>query len=432
MPKITPDKEIAIRTENLGKRYRLGSRQAGYRTLREALIDTLAAPVRAVRRAWQQGGEGGREPGNNTIWALKNISLEVPQGDILGIIGRNGAGKTTLLKVLSRITEPTSGRAVLRGRVGSLLEVGTGFHPELTGRENIFLNGAILGMSRREIQRQFDEIVAFAEMGRFIDTPLKRYSTGMATRLAFAIAAHLDTEILLVDEVLAVGDLGFRQRCLGKMKDVTQEGRTVIFVSHDMNAIRRLCKRAVWLEEGEVRASGEVAEVVASYEASFQGPEGQRAWRVQRAHPPNSTKWFSYVSLTTADGEPTTAFSYGDTLCLTVGMEGNTSHQSHFFEWKINYLSAGMVLAWGGSKATPGGDVPGGCRQVSVFIGPLTLTEGSYSISLNMGVGGIALFDFWHDAIVFEVVKCKSVDSDHHFSTLYAPLYIPYKMKYEA
>ncbi len=231
----------AIRIEHLGKRYRLNGSQVAYPTLRETLTDLLKAP-------WRRANPSQASPGDE-LWALRDVSLEIPQGEILGIIGRNGAGKTTLLKILSRITEPTTGRVELRGRVGSLLEVGTGFHHELSGRENIFMNGAILGMSRREIQAKFEEIVAFAEIEPFLDTPLKRYSTGMGTRLAFAVAAHLEPDILLVDEVLAVGDMGFRKKCLGKMQDVTQAGRTVLFVSHDMNSIRRLCRSAVWLEQ---------------------------------------------------------------------------------------------------------------------------------------------------------------------------------------
>ncbi len=207
--------------------------------------------------------QAGPEP--NTFWALKDVSFTVEQGDIVGIIGRNGAGKSTLLKVLTRITEPTSGRAVLRGRVGSLLEVGTGFHPELTGRENIFLNGAILGMRRREIERKFDEIVAFSEVERFIDTPVKRYSSGMYVRLAFAVAAHLDPEILLVDEVLAVGDAAFQKKCLGKMGEVASQGRTVLFVSHYMHVVRSFCSRLVYLEAGRADASLSIGDAISRY-----------------------------------------------------------------------------------------------------------------------------------------------------------------------
>ncbi|MFZ2089194.1 MAG: ABC transporter ATP-binding protein, partial [Desulfobaccales bacterium] len=232
---------IAISIHQLGKQYRLGCERASYRTLRETLTDAFKAPLAGwtPRNSSRQGSSPAS--GSDMIWALKDVSLDIPQGEILGIIGKNGAGKTTLLKILSRITEPTTGRVQLWGRVGSLLEVGTGFHQELTGRENIFMNGAILGMSRREIQRKFHEIVAFAEIEPFLDTPLKRYSTGMGMRLAFAVAAHLETDILLVDEVLAVGDFSFQKKCIGKMGDVARLGRTVLFVSHNMHAIVNLC-----------------------------------------------------------------------------------------------------------------------------------------------------------------------------------------------
>jgi lipopolysaccharide transport system ATP-binding protein len=251
--------EIAVRTERLGKAYKLGMNRGGYGTLRESLAE-------ASRRALQR--VAGRHPApsaDDTLWALRDLSLTVRRGEVLGLIGHNGAGKTTLLKILSRITEPTSGWADVTGRVGSLLEVGTGFHPELTGRENIFLNGAILGMRRAEIRRRFDEIVSFAEVARFLDTPVKRYSSGMSVRLAFAVAAHLETEILLVDEVLAVGDAAFQRKCLAKMNEVAMEGRTVLFVSHNLATIRSLCERSVLLERGRVVADGAATEAIDSY-----------------------------------------------------------------------------------------------------------------------------------------------------------------------
>jgi lipopolysaccharide transport system ATP-binding protein len=233
-----------ITVENLGKQYRLGTQGAAYATLREAITNALRS-----RR------DPGRENGNSsqqTIWALRDVSFEIQPGEVVGIIGRNGAGKSTLLKILSRVTEPTTGRVKLFGRVGSLLEVGTGFHPELTGRENVFLNGSILGMSRKEILRRFDEIVAFAEVEKFVDTPVKRFSSGMYLRLAFAVAAHLEPEILIVDEVLAVGDAAFQQRCLGRMREVATAGRTVLFVSHNMAAISALCSKAMVLSQGSI------------------------------------------------------------------------------------------------------------------------------------------------------------------------------------
>jgi lipopolysaccharide transport system ATP-binding protein len=259
--------DIAIRVENLGKRYRIG-KQERYQTLRDTLTDTVTAPLRWLRHGRSANGNGTPDH----IWALKDVSFEIPRGEVVGIIGRNGAGKSTLLKVLSRITEPTEGRAKIHGRVGSLLEVGTGFHPELTGRENIYLNGAILGMKRAELQRRFDEIVAFAEVEKFIDTPVKHYSSGMHVRLAFAVAAHLEPEILIVDEVLAVGDQQFQRKCLGKLESVAHGGRTVALVSHNMAAIQSLCSSAVLLDGGTVRMAGRTSDVLSVYQDSWGGP----------------------------------------------------------------------------------------------------------------------------------------------------------------
>jgi lipopolysaccharide transport system ATP-binding protein len=248
----------SIRLMNVGKQYRRGMRTEAYTTLRDVLSSGAVRALASARRR--------READEDLLfWALRDVSMDVPRGSALGLIGPNGAGKSTLLKILSRVTEPTKGEVRLQGRVGSLLEVGTGFHPELTGRENVLLNGAILGMARGEIRAKFDAIVAFAETGSFIDTPVKHYSTGMYLRLAFAVAAHLEPEILLVDEVLAVGDAAFQKRCLGKMDDVAREGRTVIFVSHNLDAIRRLCSHAVMLERGQVVCFGDTSSVLARY-----------------------------------------------------------------------------------------------------------------------------------------------------------------------
>jgi lipopolysaccharide transport system ATP-binding protein len=260
---------LAIVADNISKRYQIGEVQ-GYQTFRETLTRAASLPFRWVR------GERGK-PATRAFWALRNVSLEVKQGDVVGILGRNGAGKSTLLKVLSRITAPTTGRATLRGRMGSLLEVGTGFHPELSGRDNIYLNGSILGMSRAEIRRHFDEIVAFAEIEEFLDTPVKNYSSGMYMRLAFAVAAHLDPEILVVDEVLAVGDTTFQKKCLKKMDSVARQGRTVLFVSHNMAAISALCNTGVLLQKGEVIACGPIQKVIQKY-ASSAGVSSSTHW----------------------------------------------------------------------------------------------------------------------------------------------------------
>jgi lipopolysaccharide transport system ATP-binding protein len=268
----------AISVENVSKAYRIGHlTNGGYRTLRESLTDSLAGIGRQIKRLARPSS--AQVSGNvETFWALNDVSFAIQPGEAIGIIGRNGAGKSTLLKILSRITEPSSGRATIRGRLASLLEVGTGFHAELTGRENIYLNGSILGMSRREIHRKFDEIVAFSEVEQFLDTPVKRYSSGMYVRLAFAVAAHLEPELLLVDEVLAVGDAGFQRKCLGKMGEVSRQGRTILFVSHNMGAVGRLCSRAVWLEKGRVRQVGEVNRVVSEYLRTAADGRGELAF----------------------------------------------------------------------------------------------------------------------------------------------------------
>jgi len=269
--------DIALRTVGLGKMYRIGGERQAYRTLRDTLVQAAKRPIERVRHP------GAATHTSEDLWALRDINLEVRHGEALGVIGRNGAGKSTLLKVLSRITEPTEGRVEIRGRVASLLEVGTGFHPELTGRENIQLNGAILGMSRAEIKSKFDEIVEFAEIGRFLDTPVKRYSSGMYVRLAFAIAAHLEPEVLIVDEVLAVGDFAFQRKCLGRMEDVAHRGRTVLFVSHNLAAVTSLCTRAILLDSGRLLTDGPPKDVVGGYVSSGDESESSKEWPVDRA-----------------------------------------------------------------------------------------------------------------------------------------------------
>jgi lipopolysaccharide transport system ATP-binding protein len=286
-----------IQSEGLGKRFRRGlSVDAG---LRHALERFVKSPLSTFRKK------------EETFWALKDVSLKVKEGEVLGLIGRNGAGKTTLLKILSRITKPTTGWAEIHGRVGSLLEVGTGFHPELTGRENAFLSGAILGMNKREIERKFDEIVAFAELEKFIDTPVKHYSSGMYVRLAFAVAAHLEPEILLVDEVLAVGDINFQKKCLGKMGDVARAGRTVVLVSHQLNQIRKLCHRVVWVDDGTIRLNGDTHEVVSAYESAMRRSEkaGEQANRA----PASKASFLRWEIVGPGGGEPNILNGLGPT-----------------------------------------------------------------------------------------------------------------------
>jgi lipopolysaccharide transport system ATP-binding protein len=264
---------VVVSVEGVSKRYRIGALHRGYDSLREVLAGKVAARVKRLRR-----GRAGGDDEETTLWALKEVSFEVRRGEILGVVGRNGAGKSTLLKILSRITRPSTGQVEIYGRVGSLLEVGTGFHPDLTGRENVYLNGAVLGMRKAEIDAKFDEIVAFSELERFIETPVKRYSSGMYVRLAFSVAAHLEPEILIMDEVLAVGDMAFQQKCLDKMNEIRRQGRTIFFVSHNLPAITRLCMRAVLLDRGRLVAEGQPQEVVNRYLSTSWGAGAERVW----------------------------------------------------------------------------------------------------------------------------------------------------------
>jgi lipopolysaccharide transport system ATP-binding protein len=346
----------AIRAHGVGKRYTISEEQAGYRSLREVLANA------AKRRRGK--ALGGSE--SNILWALKDISFEIAKGEVVGIIGRNGAGKSTLLKILSRITEPTLGYADITGRVGSLLEVGTGFHPELSGRENIYLNGAILGMRNVEIQRSFHEIVAFAEVDRFIDTAVKHYSSGMYLRLAFAVAAHLNPEILLVDEVLAVGDYAFQAKCLKKMKDVTGEGRTVVFVSHNLGAIQRLCQRCILLDQGEVLTQGPTEKVIQAYVSRG------LIERAEYAQPHNPEKPINLrrVWAATPDGEGAHEFRYDQHIKIEIEYEVNQPLQDCAV-W-MGIRTAGEVWAFG----TADYDVDGSALGLRI--------PGSYRSTVNI------------------------------------------------
>ena len=318
--------EVAIHADALSKRYRIGSRERYY-TLRDTVAGVVSAPFRrllgngqmsALNSSSQSAMRGSQ---SEFIWALKDVSFEVKQGEVVGMVGRNGAGKSTLLKILSRITEPSEGEVRIYGRVGSLLEVGTGFHPELSGRENIYLNGAILGMREREIDHKFDEIVAFAEVEKFLDTPVKRYSSGMYMRLAFAVAAHLETEILLVDEVLAVGDLAFQRKCMGRIGDVAQQGRTVIFVSHNMRAIRQLCGRVLWLDNGELKGDSNAEKTIGKYLQNISwSHESADLSSLIRRLPPDPAFRLESVTLR-QNGMPVAGVENGQPLEVAIGYQ---------------------------------------------------------------------------------------------------------------
>ncbi|HKM83050.1 MAG TPA: ABC transporter ATP-binding protein [Candidatus Acidoferrum sp.] len=364
-----------IQAEGLGKRYRRGL-QASRGLLRDSLARTLRSPLSVFRRANQE-----------TFWALKDVSLEVHEGEVLGLIGRNGSGKTTLLKILSRITQPTAGWAEIHGRVGSLLEVGTGFHPELTGRENTYLSGAILGMSKSEITRKFDEIVAFAELDKFIDTPVKHYSSGMFVRLAFAVAAHLEPEILLVDEVLAVGDINFQKKCLGKMGDVARAGRTVVLVSHQLNQIRRLCQRVVWIDAGSVRQDGPTHEVVSAYESAMASHENNS--HVQH-HGPSIKARFTRWEISKSRGDdPHTLNDFGPvTVKFTVDIRQPTK-MGHYGVALRNHEQQ-VVWAWAVQPIR----LEIGVRQLCHTFPSLPLRPGPYTWLAALYDEG-ELVDWW-------------------------------------
>jgi lipopolysaccharide transport system ATP-binding protein len=378
--------EIVIRAENLGKRYRIGERER-YLALRDLLARAASAPMRMFVRN-PSSPNGNHRNGNRPhadqlhIWALKETSLEIHQGEVVGLIGRNGAGKSTLLKILSRITKPTTGWAKIHGRVGSLLEVGTGFHAELTGSENIYLSGAILGMSKTEIARKFDEIVAFAEIEKFINTPVKHYSSGMYLKLAFSVAAHLEPEILLVDEVLAVGDASFQKKCLGKMGQVSRDGRTILFVSHNMAAIKALCSRAVWMKDGTVNTSGRVAEVVDNYLLGTARSACAREWPDPTAAPGNESVRISYIRIVSPEG--------GVEITIDTGVQIEIGFEN--FRENINLgcticvrSSEGIIIFQSGHRITLDNDSRCGFYQVTGRIPGHLLNAGRYSVDMVFG-----------------------------------------------
>lgn len=403
--------DVVIRVENLGKLYRIGE-QERYKALRDILTDALAKPFRLVRNLWSGDGVSPIDPADNYIWALKDVSFEVKEGEVIGIIGRNGAGKSTLLKILSCITEPTTGRAEIRGRVGSLLEVGTGFHPELTGRENIYLNGAILGMGKAEIERKFDEIVAFAEVEKFIDTPVKHYSSGMYLRLAFAVAAHLEPEILLVDEVLAVGDAAFQKKCLGKMGEVAREGRTVLFVSHNMEAVTSLCQRGVLLQEGRISKIGPADEVIGAYMSQLGSVMAANSPMIHFPSDPDKPAQILSVALKTPTGELSLVHNLLSPITVTMEYVLRRDFPNLYVACHVR-RSDGYVI-YGTSDMDyvnytqePLQDVfpkPAGLYQASVTLPAPLLNTGIYELQVALSIPRVDSPDL-HRNIFFEVVE---------------------------
>ena len=395
---------VAIEAHELSKRYRIGQMQAAYGTLRDSLSRAAARLVGRDEEAHEV----------EEIWALRDVSFSVRQGEVLGVIGRNGAGKSTLLKVLTRITTPTSGRAVIRGRVGSLLEVGTGFNPELTGRENVFLNGSILGMKRREIQRKLAEIIEFSGVEKFIDTPVKRYSSGMGVRLAFSVAAHLEPEILLVDEVLAVGDAEFQQRCLGRMEDLSGAGRTVLFVSHNMQAINQLCDRALWLEDGRLIENGEPSEVITHYLHSAHGSGSRISWPDDDSAPGDDLVRLLSVRAIDEDGDTIDTIDVRRAVGVEIGFRVLREGPPAFAKIKVHDRQGDIAFnamdteAHWHDSGSPG-------RYVSTaWIPPNLLNEGTTSVDValcTLRAPKLLQRGAWYDAVSFYVVDPGDGDS---------------------
>ena len=401
----------AIQVRGLGKVYPIGRRMVGHRTFRDALSDSLSAPFRKVRRL--VGGDAFGASGlDQMMWALRDVSFDVNPGDVVGVVGRNGAGKSTLLKILSRITEPSRGYAEIRGRLGSLLEVGSGFHSELTGRENIYLNGAILGMRKQEIDKKFDEISAFSEIERFIDTPVKHYSSGMAMRLAFGVAAHLETEILLVDEVLAVGDAAFQKKCLGKMGDVAKEGRTVLMVSHNLGAIADLCQTALWFDGGRLRTQGQSSEVIRQYLQSY--ASSQARWERPSDSPLVEKLNFLSARVLSNGGESVNVVDFDKPFHVEI-LYRIARPTRGFMVSAILANGQGFTVLESAERDSVETEeelrAPGVYRAVCTVPGSL-LKHGIYYLSLSARQRGVELIEQQSEVLAFEVSSANRAGID--------------------
>ena len=399
--------DTAIRVDGLSKRYRIGFKEQIHDTLGGAVADFVTRPARNLRRLRRMSrfSEDGHDP-DDVIWALRDVSFEVARGEIVGLIGRNGAGKSTLLKILSRITAPTRGRVELSGRVSALLEVGTGFHPELTGRENIYLNGSVLGMRKKEIDQKFDQIVDFSEVEKFIDTPVKRYSSGMSVRLAFAVAAHLEPEILLVDEVLAVGDVKFQEKCIGKMQDVTSGGRTVLFVSHNMGSVQKLCCRALLVHEGRILRNGPTREVIGHYLGLGAEHVGERVWDDVASAPGDETARMRAVRVLDEDGRPTTEFDVRDPVL--VQMEYWVLRDVGWLDVAFEFRNERGELVFistddSGDSASPSRARAPGFYRSTCRIPPDLLNNGQIFVLAAL-TDGVRVHTIQRDAVMFNVV----------------------------
>jgi lipopolysaccharide transport system ATP-binding protein len=412
--------DIAIRAENLGKQFHIGALKKN-RNLREALVDGFKAPFRRAANLLR-GQATGAADFDETIWALKDVSFEIRRGETVGIIGGNGAGKSTLLKIISRITEPTEGFADIHGRMGSLLEVGTGFHPELTGRDNIYLNGAILGMKKADIKRKFDEIVSFSGVKKFIDTPVKHYSSGMYLRLAFAVAAHMDPEILVVDEVLAVGDMAFQKKCLGKMKTVASEGRTILFVSHNMAAMTQLCDRCIWLADGQVEKIGQTTEVVSAYLSA--GMHEQAMWVNDKPASSGAEVHLNSVRLVDQEGQSIAITDFDQLFQIEVSYDVLIAERDLSLTCQILDSQGNIVFE------TIDTDMPewkGVVREPGRYIGRVTvdaplLKPGRYYVTVASFIEYIKVIACEEGAITFDVSEVGYRLNPNRYGVIYPVL----------
>ncbi len=396
-----------IKVENLSKRYRIGLKEEMYDSLLGKIYSWILSPLTNFGRIQKLSKFKNMGDGEDIIWALKDISFDVQHGEILGVIGRNGAGKSTLLKILSRIVEPTAGTALLYGRVASLLEIGTGFHKELSGRENIYLNGTILGMKKSEIKAKFDEIVEFSEIGKFIDTPVKRYSSGMYVRLAFAVAAHLDPEILIVDEVLAVGDAAFQKKCLGKMSETANAGRTVLFVSHNMHTIQSLCTRTILLDEGKIIKNGDTHEVVSSYlrpirENTIEGKSDLRNWTGSRKSPGKIRA--TYLRTFDKNGNTCSTFNIYDPITFELEIE-NIGKNGFVISFLVNDSQGTLVYQVRSQDSKIDTEHVPSSVTVQMTIPELKLVEKQYTVDVWVGNHFDKMEDLLESAIAFDVIN---------------------------
>jgi len=400
-------KKAVISVKKLGKCYRIGQREQ-YKTLQDAMVAAAKAPLYRIKKRLSSDNENHDL---SHIWALKDVSFEVEQGEVMGIIGRNGSGKSTLLKILSRITSPTEGSAEIHGRVGSLLEVGTGFHPELTGRENIYLSGTLLGMRKNEIDEKFDDIVKFSEIEKFLDTPVKRYSSGMYVRLAFAVAANLDPEILMVDEVLAVGDAAFQKKCLGKMESVAEGGRTVLFVSHNMPAVLNFCNHGLLIEKGKIKTTGSIENVIDIYLAENIAFEGEIVFENNASRPKSDLRFIS-ARILHSDGRSTAFVDYHKGFYLEIVYDVYKPIRKAQIAFELWNSTGICILCSTDLDNQPNTEITKlpGRHKASCYVPPEYLRPGRYTIDIGSSVPGIQILDEIQNALAFEVINTGNIE----------------------